>query len=135
MDTISGGCVPLPRQYTFKTTKDTAWIEEVLDDPAHTRDRSAFIRELIIAGLESTGIKRDYETERRHNLLHRLNKMEAHSEVVQKVAQKVRHVPQEVTQDTPKVTLKESPHSLVIPVMEEEETKPNYYDKLDNMFN
>lgn len=52
MDITSGECVSLVRQYTFKTTVDTEWIEEHLEK-LPKRARSEFIRNCIISQLES----------------------------------------------------------------------------------
>lgn len=41
--TISGVSVKMPKQYTFKTTKSTEWMEEVLDN-LPSSERSRFIR-------------------------------------------------------------------------------------------
>lgn len=41
------------KQYTFKTTKDTEWLQSVLDS-MNSRERSEFIRSAIIAQLTKT---------------------------------------------------------------------------------
>jgi hypothetical protein len=45
----------LPRQYTFKTTRKTEWMEEVLGK-VDSHDRSSFIREMLVLGMKTAGI-------------------------------------------------------------------------------
>lgn len=51
MGTTSGECVSLGRQYTFRTTRETEWLDDILMG-IPTKDRARFIRKLIINGLE-----------------------------------------------------------------------------------
>lgn len=44
----------MPRQYTFKTTRRTTYLEEVLNN-VDGHDRSAFIREMLTLGLQTAG--------------------------------------------------------------------------------
>lgn len=74
------------KQYTFRTTKSTEWLEEILDQVPKS-SRSALIRELIITGLEVHGIVADYNTLRRHNLMNRLGDINTHNPIVQKLSQ------------------------------------------------
>ena len=43
----------MPRQHTFKTTRDTDWLDDVLDS---VPNKSDFIRELVLIGLAVKGI-------------------------------------------------------------------------------
>jgi hypothetical protein len=42
------------KQYTFKSTKATSWLEPLLDGMG--KERSEFIREMIIAGMQARGL-------------------------------------------------------------------------------
>lgn len=53
MGTTSGVYVNLTRQYTFKTTIDTEWIEKHLNSLPR-RERSEFIRNCVISGLDKS---------------------------------------------------------------------------------
>lgn len=48
----------MSKQYTFKTTKDTEWMEEILNRIS-PQDRSAFIRDSIRQNLEKLGVCKD----------------------------------------------------------------------------
>jgi hypothetical protein len=74
------------KQYTFRTTKSTEWLEEILDQIPKS-SRSALIRELIITGLEVHGIVADYNTLRRHNLMNSLRDINTRNPIVQKLSQ------------------------------------------------
>lgn len=50
----------MAKQYSFKTTKTTKWIESILDDLS-SGERSEAIREMIADYLEKSGIKDEYE--------------------------------------------------------------------------
>lgn len=75
----------MTRQYTFKTTKNTKWIEPILDELSKDRERSAVIRDIIIEYLEKSGLREALEEELnkdssvdtedsngRHPLVHRM---------------------------------------------------------------
>ena len=49
----------MPKQYTFKTTRHTAWMEEHLDSLPPS-ERSRFIRAAIADALEQDDIVRQY---------------------------------------------------------------------------
>lgn len=59
MGTTSGECVALPKQYTFKTTRHTEWMEEHLDSLPPS-ERSRFIRAAIADALGQGDIVRQY---------------------------------------------------------------------------
>lgn len=45
----------MPKQHTFKTTRKTAWLDDYLDCiPDGYVDKSDFIREMLIAGINVT---------------------------------------------------------------------------------
>jgi len=44
----------MTKQHTFKSTRTTSWIDEILD--AQGDNKSAFIRHLIISGLMNMGV-------------------------------------------------------------------------------
>lgn len=52
----------MTKQYTFKTTKTTEWMEPILDELSQNRDRSAVLREMVAYYLEHTGIREKYES-------------------------------------------------------------------------
>lgn len=66
------------KQYTFRLTRDTKWVENTLDK-MESQHRSNFIREAIIQKIKQKDV----------------------THVTQEVTQKVTHVTQEVTQTTP----------------------------------
>lgn len=37
----------MPKQYTFKTTRDTAWLEPILDELQHSKELSVTIRNAL----------------------------------------------------------------------------------------
>ena len=49
------GCGIVPKQYTFKTTRATEWMEKILDS-IEPQDRSSFIREMLLVGMMNKGI-------------------------------------------------------------------------------
>jgi hypothetical protein len=46
----------LPKQYTFKTTRQTSWMDSILE-AVDSRDRSSFIRDMIELGMRATNIQ------------------------------------------------------------------------------
>lgn len=44
----------MPKQYTFRTTKDTHWLETILDGKDRD-ERSGFIRDMIALGIRASG--------------------------------------------------------------------------------
>lgn len=104
----------MSKQYTFKTTRYTEWMEEILDNISN-QDRSRFIREVLIQGMKSMGIKIQEETQR--------------SFVLQTTDQPVTNISQiKVTQRTEETL---SPMDLDIPVMDEEISLEELEQKLD----
>jgi len=56
----------MAKQYTFKTTKKTAWMESMLDSVVG--DRSTIIRDLIILGMKASGMQCGSDTQMKYNV-------------------------------------------------------------------
>ena len=137
MDITSGECVNLAKQYTFKTTKATQWMEPILDDLSNGRDRSAVIREMITDHLVKSGIKEKYEEKygdlpKKESPLARLITWVGNSDTK---SHTIKHketpkVIQRHSKETPSVTLFDTP-----PPMEEgiEDTEVDLEKKLNSL--
>ena len=125
------------KQYTFRTTKSTEWIEEILDQVPKS-SRSALIRELIITGLEAHGIVVDYNTLRRHNLMNSLRDINTHNPIVQKLSQNlsqnVRDIRDNVTQNVgEEITCNQSTGDITEPVLDGDDLFETKEDKTGDL--
>ncbi|WP_144510022.1 hypothetical protein [Bacillus sp. FJAT-22090] len=58
----------MAKQYTFRTTRETKWLDDILME-VPTKDRARFIRKLIISGLWATSNELQLEDKPKSNEL------------------------------------------------------------------
>lgn len=72
----NGECVNLAKQYTFRTTRETNWLDDILMG-VPSKDRARFIRKLIISGLWATSNESQTEHKPKSNESHLEDKLES----------------------------------------------------------
>ncbi|MMZ43630.1 hypothetical protein D1872_51930 [compost metagenome] len=83
----------MPKQHTFKSTKGTDWIDEILDN---SPNKSDYIRELVLIGLAVKGIGPPSPLAPYQNVSPSVTPVT--QKVTQKAPQKVTLTPEELTQ-------------------------------------